>query len=52
MKEDSAALVPPNEALQNTRTTQEMAMMEDLRVINGILNGKEVPIGQGHMTQS
>ena len=27
-------------------------MMEDLRVINGILNGKEVPIGQGHMTQS
>jgi hypothetical protein len=29
-----------------------MAMLEDLRVINSILNGKELPLGQGHVSQN
>jgi hypothetical protein len=41
VKEDSAKFkgLIPNQALENP-PTQELAMLEDLRVINSILNGK------------
>jgi hypothetical protein len=49
VKQDSSLL--PNELLQ-IAPTQEMAMIEDMRVINNILNGKKVSLGEGNLSQN